>query len=199
MVDSSIVQDDGSFETAVNYEFGQNVSNGDHQYFNSSAFTSPASPSSSILFSSSSTNNFDFESLLQQQHDVNNDLFSTSITTSSNDTADIQQYLINNSSSMIVKAESQNSNILVPATPPTLNFDPDFPPLGDDILEQALKSLGDFTKFADNTTFGQTISNSLLDGQSLASTSDFDFPQREEYTDPVWEESFAQLFPSLSS
>jgi len=163
----------------------------DHQYFNS-AFTSPASPSSSILFSSSNPS-FDFESLLQPQ--PVSDLFSAT------DAADVQYFTSSSPSiglmniidttsvinSNVVSAKSPNS--VVPTSPAALKFDPDFPPLGDDILEQALKSLGDMTKFADDTASTSKAQNSIGSG--------FDFLQTDDYADLAWEESFAQLFPSL--
>lgn len=183
-------------ETAVNdypSSFVQSSSaNNDHQYFNS-AFTSPASPSSSILFSSSNPS-FDFESILQPQ--PVSDLFSV------NDTADIQQYftssppsiglnIVDSTSSVISNAISAKSPNSVVPTSPALIFDPDFPQIGDDILEQALKSLGDLTKFAENTTALASITDQNISGNG------FDFIQSDDYTDLAWEESFAQLFPSL--
>jgi len=221
MVDNSIAQDD-TIETTMNFVDSNLLSstNNDHQYFSSNVFTNPASPSS-LLFSSassSSSNNecFDFESLLQQPSEnvsiINDNLFST------NDTAVEFQYdfmnnsyppqidVINstattiNSSNTIIKANSPNSSV-VPASPSsTLNFDTDFPPLGDDILEIALKSLGDFTKNSDltNASSSAILPTLLIDNQN-ASTSGFDFLQQDDYTDPAWEESFAQLFPSLSN
>jgi len=224
MVDNSIAQN-STIETAMNFVDPNLLSstNNDHQYFSSSnVFTNPASPSSllfsSVSSSSSSTSNnesFDFESLLQQPSEnvsINdNNLFST------NDTAVEFQYdfmnnsyppqidiinstTTNNSSNTIIKANSPNSSV-VPASPSTLlNFDTDFPQLGDDILEIALKSLGDFTKNnSDLTNSSSAILPTLLIDNQNASTSGYDFLQQDDYTDPAWEESFAQLFPSLSN
>jgi len=219
MVDNSIAQDD-AIETAVNFvDANLSSTNNDHQYFSNNVFNaSPVSPSS-LLFSSasssssSSINNesFDFESLLQPPREnissINDsNLFST------NDTAaavEFQYDFMNNpypqidtinNSNTIVKADSPNSSV-VPASPSsTLNFDTDFPQLGDDILEIALKSLGDFTKNNPELTNGSSaILPTLLVDDQNASTSGFDFLQQDDYTDPAWEESFAQLFPSLSN
>jgi len=189
-IDNSIIQDIVQ-ETAVTESIpfvnsSSSSATNDHQYF-SNAMSSPSS--SSVLFSSSSNINFDLESLLQPQPMA--DLFSN------NDTAD--QYFQNAASSInsgiISSAKSPNS--MVPASP-ILNFDPDFPALGDDILQQALQSLGDLTKFAENTTSTTQLSTSSIGDQSSSNVTGFDFLQNDDYADLVWEESFAQLFPSLS-
>jgi hypothetical protein len=202
--DNTIIQNYGD-EAALNTDTAAFVqissANADHQYFNS-AFTSPASPSASVLFSSPSNESYDFESLLQPPT-VNDLLLPT------NDTADVQQYFNNDSyaSSMEINvcdsdfAAAVNSIVpsatspigVVPASPTQLNFDPDFPPLGDDVLEQALKSLGEFTKFAEDTT---STSFSILDSQSTTDAG-FDFLQNDDFRDLAWEESFAQIFPSV--
>jgi len=205
MGDNSIIQSDGD-ETALNTDTAAFVqvssTNPDHQYYNT-AFTSPASPSASILFSSQPNESFDFESLLQPQ--TVTDLMST------NDTADVQQYF-NTESYAPIEINVADSNFpaavnyiappttaspigVVPASP-TLNFDPDFPPLGDDILDEALKSLGDFTKFAEGTN---STAPSVLNGLQGTTDIGFDFLQNDDFRDLAWEESFAQIFPSLSN
>jgi len=211
MVDHSIAQSE-SIETAAvkTIIFGQNLlssTNNDHQYFNN-VFVSPALFSSNSSSSETNNNNecFDFESLLQQQQPSQNLLFSSS--SSPNDTADVQQYFNDTSiatlNSGIIKTEilvNSNSSSLVPTSPSQLNFDTDFPQLGDDILEQALRSLGDLTKSFNDETLPivSNFSASFDDGQQIATTSGFDFLQQDDYTDLAWEESFAQLFPSLSN
>jgi len=212
MVDHSIAQSE-SIETAAvkTIIFGQNLlssTNNDHQYFNN-VFVSPALFSSNSSSSETNNNNesFDFESLLQQQPPSQNLLFSSS-SSSPNDTADVQQYFNDTSiatlNSGIIKTEilvNSNSSSLVPTSPSQLNFDTDFPQLGDDILEQALRSLGDLTKSFNDETLPivSNFSASFDDGQQIATTSGFDFLQQDDYTDLAWEESFAQLFPSLSN
>jgi len=167
--------------------------NSDHEYFNS-AFTSPASPSASILLSSPAQENFNFDSLLQSQPDA--DLLTT------NDTVAVQEYFTNDTYHQTVDAnfsispiiDSANTmitspNDVVPSSP-TLNFDPDFPILGDDILEQALKSLEDFTKFTTTPSDGNYLN---IQGND----NSFNFIHNDDVADLAWEESFATLFPSI--
>jgi len=125
------------------------------------------------------------------------DLFST------NDTVDVDQYF-NTSAGVTVAAGSvvsssttatssvtavESPNNVVPASP-TLTFDSEFPTLADDILEQALQSLGEFAKVAENT-----IRSSV---NEHATPTTLDFIQNDDFVDLAWEESFSQLFPTLS-
>lgn len=163
---------DGQYETAVN----------DHQYF-TNAMVSPSS--SSVLFSSSSNSNFDFESILQPATGAQ--LFP------SHDAANVQQYLRDTPLAIEPAGSSEatsacSPNGMVPASP-ALNFDPEFPQLADDILQQALQSLGDLSKFAEDATAPPASASDVIG---------FDLLQSDDYVDLAWEESFEQLFPSLT-
>jgi hypothetical protein len=177
---------------------------------------SPASSlSSSSSISSSNHGDFDFNSILQSNDDdvnlgayfqqpqenplLDSIMFNDPTTKNANDNNQQQQHL------------------QVPASPNLNNLeaDLDFPQLGDDILQQALQTLGDFNKFTSESSMASGFTQNtgpIQNDQSTPSTSNNmnsfnmnsigfdDFLQNDDYNDNdlMWEESFAQLFPSLS-
>lgn len=155
----------------------------DHEYFqNTAGVISTESSSSSIMFPSNTSSDcgFDLDSILQ------------------NPQCDQQQEIVSTPSTgiQVTVGEYFQQGTISAASPvtqvpgsPNLNIDPDFPQLGDDILQQALQSLGDLTKFAESSISGTSteMNNIGLD----------DFLQNDDYTDLAWEESFAELFPAL--
>jgi hypothetical protein len=152
----------------------------DHEYFQQNGVISSESQSS-IMFSSNSS--FDLDSILQhpQQQDPA-DLFPSTDTR-----VTMGEYFQEEGINSAISPNNQ-----VPASP-NLNIDPDFPQLGDDILQQALQSLGDLTKFAESNE-----SSSATTSESNNTIGFDDFLQNDDYCDLAWEESFAQLFPSLT-
>lgn len=176
----------------------------DHQYFNSSfIFPSQSSP---VLFSSSASSSpsprnsqLTFESSPLPEHETR--LFST------NDTDDVDEYFIKDPSTISTVQQdlsismsnppallpTVSSNGIVPVSP-NINTDFDFTTNGDDLLDDVLQSLGDFVKLQETLTLPTRSAD-----QKPPPTNGLDFIQQEEFPDFAWEESFSQLFPSLSS